>query len=263
VDRRAEIPGLSSDRADIILAGAVVLAEIMDHIGVDDLTISENGVREGLFFEQFWANSSEPIPENVRHFSIQNIARVYHYNQPHCDHVAFLARRLFSYLVPLHELEPTDLELLEAAAKLHDLGMIINHRDHDKNSQAIIIGNGLPGHSPRETALVGLMARYHRKGTPELGDFAPIMKRDDRVRLMKLTSLLRIAEYLDRGRSGVVENIRVDWDAHTITLRLYGQTIPEAEVWDTQRNAVALMEHIFDRSVVVQYVGRHDPALIP
>lgn len=261
VARRASIPGLSDDRADIILAGAVVIAEIMDHIGVDALTISENGVREGLFFEQFWAGRADPVAEDIRRFSVQNVARVYNYNQPHCEHVAFLAERMFSYLAPLHGLGPADLELLEAAAQLHDLGMIINHRDHDKNSQVIITGNGLPGYNPRETALIGLMARYHRKGAPELGDYGPLMDKGDGERLVKLTSLLRIAEYLDRGRSAIVENIRVDWDARTITLRLYGHTAPEAEVWDTQRNAVALMERAFGRQVLVEYVGRYDPAL--
>lgn len=253
--RRAAIPGLSSDRADIILAGAVVIAELMDRIEVDELTISENGVREGLFFEEFWPDLPESVVDDVRRFSIQNIARIYHYNQPHIEHVDLLAQRMFTQLAPLHGLVAADLELLGAAALLHDVGMIINHRDHDKNSQMIVISNGLPGYTPRETVLIGLMVRYHRKGSPTLDDYAPLMKKGDDARLAALTALLRIAEYLDRGRSAIVEDIQVDWDADAITLRLFGQVMPEAEMWDTQRNALSLMERAFNRQVLIEYAG--------
>ena len=55
-------------------------------------------------------------------------------------------------------------ELLWAAAMLHDIGTAVDYDDHHKHSRYLILNAGLPGFSPRETALIGQMARYHRKG---------------------------------------------------------------------------------------------------
>ena len=47
---------------------------------------------------------------------------------------------------------------------LHDIGTAVDYDDHHKHSRYLILNAGLPGCSPRETALIGQMARYHRKG---------------------------------------------------------------------------------------------------
>ena len=70
--------------------------------------------------------------------------------------------------------DPAERELLWAAAMLHDIGMSIDYDDHHKHSRYLILNAGLPGFSPRETALIGQMARYHRKGSPTLGQFSAL-----------------------------------------------------------------------------------------
>ncbi|MCA9917757.1 MAG: Ppx/GppA family phosphatase, partial [Anaerolineales bacterium] len=77
VAERRQIAGLNRDRADIIFAGALVLAEVMDRLRVNAMTVSKNGLREGLFFEQFWQHLAYPVVANVRRFSVLNMARVY------------------------------------------------------------------------------------------------------------------------------------------------------------------------------------------
>jgi len=102
LDKRKKIPGLNSDRADIILPGTMVLLAIMDRLQVEKVAISENGVREGVFFEQFWQHLPTPVIPDVRRFSVLNLARNYHYEEQHANHVRFLAGRLFDQLAPLH-----------------------------------------------------------------------------------------------------------------------------------------------------------------
>ena len=62
---------------------------------------------------------------------------------------------------------------------LHDIGTTIDYDDHHKHSRYLILNAGLPGFSPRETALIGQMARYHRKGTPTLGQFRALGRDGD------------------------------------------------------------------------------------
>jgi exopolyphosphatase/guanosine-5'-triphosphate,3'-diphosphate pyrophosphatase len=52
VQERAALPGMEPKRADVILAGAMVLAEAMRAAGFDRLTVSDRGVRWGLLYER-------------------------------------------------------------------------------------------------------------------------------------------------------------------------------------------------------------------
>jgi exopolyphosphatase/guanosine-5'-triphosphate,3'-diphosphate pyrophosphatase len=49
-ERRA-IPGLESGRADIILAGAIILAASMERLGYHELRVSDDGLREGILLD--------------------------------------------------------------------------------------------------------------------------------------------------------------------------------------------------------------------
>jgi exopolyphosphatase/guanosine-5'-triphosphate,3'-diphosphate pyrophosphatase len=52
VRERAALPGMEPKRADVILAGAIVVAEAMRATGFDRLTVSDRGVRWGLLYDR-------------------------------------------------------------------------------------------------------------------------------------------------------------------------------------------------------------------
>ena len=53
IEERRSIPGLQPKRADVILAGACILNVITSRLGVDQLTISDRGLRHGLAYDLF------------------------------------------------------------------------------------------------------------------------------------------------------------------------------------------------------------------
>ena len=53
VEQRRELPGLQPKRAEVILAGACILKNITERLGMDELTISDRGLRHGLAFDLF------------------------------------------------------------------------------------------------------------------------------------------------------------------------------------------------------------------
>ncbi|RIK15379.1 MAG: hypothetical protein DCC51_14765 [Anaerolineae bacterium] len=172
-----------------------MLQAVMDELEMESVTISVNGLREGLFFEHFWQHLVYPVVSDVRQFSVLNKARIYQYSKAHANQVRFLAGRLFKQLAPLHGYGRAEEELLDAAALLHDLGTLISYDDHHKHSQTLIINSGLPGFQPRETALIALMTRYHRKGRPRVDGFESLLVDGDETLLTQLSAILR------RGRS--------------------------------------------------------------
>ena len=152
LEERRNIPGLAPDRADIILPGALTLLTVMQKLEVDEIAISENGVREGLFMEYFWEHLDPPIIPSVRRFSVLNLARHYQYEKRHANHVRFLSDRLFWQLAALHGYGMQELALLEAASLLHDIGRLISYSSHHHHSTTLIENEGLPGFSTRTSA---------------------------------------------------------------------------------------------------------------
>ena len=252
---RQAIPGLRTDRADIILPGALVIRAIMERLKAQELTVSTNGLREGVFFEHFWQHFAYPVIPDVRRFSVLNMARTYSYQKAHANHVRYLARRIFEQLAPLHGYGMAERELLDAAALLHDIGTIISYHDHHKHSQTLIVNAGLPGFTSRETALIALLTRFHRKGKPDALELAPLLKDGDDVLLTRLAAILRLAEYLERGRNASVDDVSVTWGDDYLRLTLIADEYPAVEVWDAQRNALPLVEMAFKRRALLDSVA--------
>ncbi|HHJ06160.1 MAG TPA: Ppx/GppA family phosphatase [Anaerolineae bacterium] len=248
---RKKIYGIKADRADIILPGAMVIATIMKRLQVDGLTVSINGLREGIFLEQFWNHLTYPVISDARRFGVLNMARVYQYQKAHANHVRYLAGRLFEQLNPLHHYGRAEREMLDAAALLHDLGSIISYRNHHKHSQTLIINSGLAGFTPREVALISLLARFHRKGKPTPLEFQSLLKEDDALRLIRLTAILRLAEFLERGRNAAIDDVAVTWNNTQLFITLIADEYPAVELWQARRNAVSLVETAFERDVIL------------
>jgi len=208
---RSRVPGIKPARADLILAGAVVLEGALRAGGYEGIEITEAGLREGVFFERHLAGSEPPLFEDLRRASVLNLAARYHMDIAHTRHVAKLALGMFDELAQLglHAGDPLERELLWAACELHDIGMSVDYDDHHKHSRYLILNGGLPGFSPLEVALIAQAARYHRKGMPEPGPLAALFGEGDAARLDRLAVLLRLAEDLERSRDQLVRETRL------------------------------------------------------
>ena len=48
---RGSVKGIKYARADLILAGALVVDSVLEHGGFDAIEVTEAGLREGIFFQ--------------------------------------------------------------------------------------------------------------------------------------------------------------------------------------------------------------------
>ncbi len=261
---RARLRGIKPSRADIILAGAVVIASALEACGADSLESTEYGLREGVLLAEQIGDppdaelvgpvTSPPLVDDVRTRGVENLSHRYDTGASHIAHVTFLALSIFDQLVTLElqDDDPHERELLWAACQLHDIGMRLDYDDHHRHARYILASSGLPGFSPAETAMVAQAARYHRRGNPTPGVFAPLMASGDTGRLIRITTLLRLAEGLERGRDGAVADVSVtslgDGDVR-LGLRASG----EAQVprWAAARET-DLFERAYGTSLTVE-----------
>jgi exopolyphosphatase / guanosine-5'-triphosphate,3'-diphosphate pyrophosphatase len=213
---RSSVPGIKPARADLILAGALVVQGVLQAGDFDGLEVTEAGLREGVFFERLLArrrpiSDRSPLFEDVRRTSVMNLAARYNVDAAHTRHVAALALGMFDELarLGLHDGDARERELLWAACMLHDIGMSVDYDDHHKHSRYLILNGGLPGFSPVEVAMIAQAARYHRKGMPEPGPLAALFEEDDAARLNRCAVLLRLAEDLERSRDQLVRDVDI------------------------------------------------------
>jgi exopolyphosphatase/guanosine-5'-triphosphate,3'-diphosphate pyrophosphatase len=208
-EERERVPGIKRGRGEVILAATVVLRAVLEASGANGIEATEAGLREGIFLSGLLAPADPPLVDDVRATSVRNLARQHGVDLVHAEHIAGLAHQLLEALPGAGLPEPGEPELVEAAALLHDVGMAVDYDDHHKHSSYLILGSGLPGFTPREVALIALMARYHRKGTPSLGALAPLCRDGDEQLVLRGAALLRIAEQLERNRDQVVRAARL------------------------------------------------------
>ena len=249
---RGSVKGIKTGRADVILAGALVVDCVLEHGGFDAIEVTEAGLREGVFFDEHLAGDP-PLFDDVRGESVRNLAARYEVGpRKHPDHVARLALGLFDELAAhgLHDADRWERELLHCASLLHDIGMSVDYDDHHKHSRYLILNAGLPGFAPREVALIAQAARYHRKGMPEFGELSPLASDGDDDRLDRLAILLRLAEDLERSRDQSVKAAHVAAADGEVRLELEADGPAPVERWAAQ-GEIDLFDRAFGRKLQV------------
>ena len=211
--QRSSVPGIKPARADLILAGAIVVQGALLAGGFDGLEVTEAGLREGVFFERYCdrrLDDAAAVRRSAPHERAEPGGAVPARHAPTPSTSPRSRWRCSTSLrvCGLHEGERVERELLWAACMLHDIGMSVDYDDHHKHSRYLILNGGLPGYSPIEVAIVAQAARYHRKGMPDPGPLAALFGPGDAARLDRCAVLLRLAEDLERSRDQLVRGTR-------------------------------------------------------
>ncbi len=250
-EQRRQVPGLNPERADIILAGLAVTAELLDWVRTRSITVSAFGLREGLLLEM--AGAEEPVVRDpLRLF--REFAERCQSDRRHVEQVRRLALQLFDQLGETLGCGPEEQLLLEAAGLLHDVGQLVSYPRHHKHSYSLLTHAERLGLAPRERGLVALISRYHRrtgprKKHPELAALPP----GDQDIVRRLSAILRVADGLDRGHAAAVGAVasRLGPDALVLTVTPESaHTDIGLECWGASRKADVLAK-LLKRDIVV------------
>jgi exopolyphosphatase / guanosine-5'-triphosphate,3'-diphosphate pyrophosphatase len=246
---RLALPGLDATRADLIVAGAVLLDTLVQVLGAKEIIFSDLALREGLVLDYIHRNRSriariDRFPD-IRRRSVVELAERCRWYPEHSEQVTRLALSLFDQTRGLHRLGDRAREWLEFAGLLHDIGGHISYLGHHKHSYYLIRNGGLRGFEPHEIEAIALMARSHRKGRAKKGTLAalaPPARRAVRVG----AAVLRLAESLDRSHGQVVDDIELQDRGDRFHLLVRAHAPAELERWAAGRQ-VGPMENILGK----------------
>ena len=254
-ERRAW-PGMSAQRAEVIIAGGQIMEVFMRVFGVKAVRSCDYALREGVILNslrEMEAETQPPLDDETdpRMRSVHAVGRRFGYEETHAHQVTRLAEKIFDALAPAHKLSRQQRTMLSAAALLHDAGYHIAHDDHHKHALYLIKHSELTGFSEAERLVVANIARYHRGGLPKERhtDFAALAPADQAT-VWKLGAILRIADALDAGYESRVEDITCTARGRCVNIILHSPHRCETEL-----RVVQLKREMFETAFNCQLVA--------
>jgi exopolyphosphatase/guanosine-5'-triphosphate,3'-diphosphate pyrophosphatase len=236
---RRLLPGISSQRSEIIVAGGHILEGVMRALAISALRTCSWALREGVLIDRLREIEDESQPprpdvDDYRLRGVQAVGRRFGYEEAHAHQVARLAERLFDYLSRSNL--PTNLDrhrrtMLAAAALLHDVGYHIAHESHHKHSLYLIKHSELTGFSEAERDVIANAARYHRGSEPkERHENYTALNEADRDTVNSLAAILRIADALDRRHDSRVSDLRCVRSGRVVHIELVSSLNCDREI---------------------------------
>jgi exopolyphosphatase / guanosine-5'-triphosphate,3'-diphosphate pyrophosphatase len=240
--QRAALPGIGTRRAEIIVAGAVVFAELFSGLGFPSFRYSSLGLRDGLL-AQMAADygRSRRIRKQIqseRWNALLQLARHYRVDLRHAERVRKLASELFTRLKNLHRLPAEYLEWLTAAAMLYEVGGYLNRSGRHRHTYYIVAHSEIFGYTVEQRLLIATIARHMGKSRPSSADhMVSGLKPGDREPIVRANMLLRLAVALDQGRRGAISSIRTRTVGGRVllTLKAEKRSGGDLELWALEK----------------------------
>ena len=221
IDERAKGFGLEPNRADIILAGALILEGVVDVFELKSLMFSDYALREGLLLDTLRREGLIEVDDDhdAARRSVQQLADRCDDRTEHSQHVAELATQLFDVLEEPLNLQPEWRRYLEFSSLLANVGVVVSHAKHHLHSYYLIRNSELMGLTDQEVEIIAQVARYHRKSVPksEHVEFSALSTTDQRI-VQSLAGILRIAIGLDRTYDARVKSVSVKVSANELLI---------------------------------------------
>jgi exopolyphosphatase/guanosine-5'-triphosphate,3'-diphosphate pyrophosphatase len=278
LEERMHLPGLDPRRADLMVAGTVLLDTLLKRLEADEITLCDLALREGVLLDYIHRHRRDiarvdKYPD-VRRRSVIELAERCAWEADHSRQVAALSLTMFDFTKKIHGLGDREREWLDYAGLLHDIGNHISYEKHHRHSYYLTKNGDLRGFEPEEIAIIALVTRYHRRATPSKEhEGMSELTRHQRKAVEVLSAFLRLAETLDRSRHGVIRGLEMRERLGELRIRVHAVGDAELEVWAAHRQVRAL-EMALGRKILLEKVPyrkglksveteltRHQPAL--
>lgn len=192
---KLNIEGIKNDRRAILPPGLAILEAIFDALDIDQMFYSDGALREGVLYDQLGRYNDE----DARERTMLTLQERYRVDKEQATRVAEKALEALQQVAQDWELENEwYAELLDWAAKVHEIGLDIAHYQYHKHSAYLLEYSELLGFSRQEQQELAILVRGHRRNIPK-DKFEEAT--DNTEQLIRLCILLRFAILFHHIRS--------------------------------------------------------------
>lgn len=254
------VDGINNRRADVITMGMVPLKALLGFTVSMGISISGNGLRNGIFYEKYFKKAELPVVVgDVLVHSCENTMKRFNVKTKHASHVRFLSLRLFDQFKGIHSFDKNDRKVLEIASLVHDIGMHIEYYDHNLHGMYLLIYGKINGLTNHEHLIVAFLVGNHRENNikAKMQDYRTLFSNKDIKRILKLSIFLKMAEQMDRAVNNNIEDFHVRLNGRNALIEVYGKEKPILEMEAAMRFK-RLFYKSFNCSYDMQYMGPAD-----
>jgi len=203
--KRRRLRGLNVDRADSIVAGALVLETVMQELEAEELTVSGQGLREGIAYDRLGVPTAPP--EDIRRGSVEAlVARFVQWQSERAVRRAAIASSLIDGLIPEATMEL--LEMIWHAAKILDVGLSVDYYNRELHAAEIAAASDLTGFSHRQLAIVSSLIRGTEQNMAWAKGVGRLLEPEDAELVQQAAAALGLADEIERrlapGVPGIV-----------------------------------------------------------
>lgn len=259
LEKRRQLPGINPERADIIVSGAAILDAVMSGVGASSIIVSDRALREGILVDHLFQEDrarQEFLGASARERSVRQLCRSCLYEEEHSEKVMELTCSLFDQArdLGMHDFGPGDRDLAGYAALVHDVGTFIAHGDHHRHTYYLTRNWGLLGFDDEEVEVIATAAMCHRKISPKKAVHQRLRPQARRL-VEVISSILRIAEALDRSQLGLVTKVvlRPLRGTSHLSLEVHASEDCPLEMWSVETRKT-LFEQTFNSNLSIELV---------
>jgi exopolyphosphatase/guanosine-5'-triphosphate,3'-diphosphate pyrophosphatase len=254
--QRQAMEGIGPRRAEIIIAGAHVYAELVERFSLPGFAYSPLGLRDGMLSQMLAEHDRNTAAgrriETERQAGLLETARHYGADMRYAEHIRDLTLSLFKQLKAVHRLPPEYEEWLSAAAIMQEVGSFVNRSGRHRHAYYIIANSEIYGFTTEQRRLIAAIARYVGKSRPSPQDRAlRLLPPQDRQFVPRAIVLLRLARALNQGRKGAVTNVTTKMKDSGVHFRVETKRGgAELEAWSLTKEKNYFRE-VFGRELVL------------
>jgi len=252
---------MSLSDAEIFIPGLLVYKLLLERTNSAQVVVLKVSIREGKLIDLAQGVNSGIQEEFFSQIlaSAVNLGRKYHIDERHCRHVADFSMTIFDALAGEHGMNRKERMMLKVAALVHEIGMFVSNSDYNLHGQYIVTNSEIFGLRREELDIIGNVIRYHRGEPPSPMDIDYItLRREERILVLKMASILRVADSLDPGHSQQIKRISVEKKSETVVLHAEGNRDLPMEFL-TEEEKTGLFQDVFGYKIVVSTGGESRP----
>lgn len=181
---------LSLERAEVLLAGLVILRQIFLSLNLEQMLVAETAMREGIILDLLKLEHRD----DIKNITINSLVTRFSIDQNQAQRVADTSIKLAEMINLSSNTPPQCMQYLTWAAQLHELGLLLSYSHYHRHSAYIIQHTDLNGFSEQDKLIISTIIQHHRRriyleAYDDLPDFVLI-----------LTIILRLSVILNRTR---------------------------------------------------------------
>ena len=244
---------MSPGEAEILIPGLLIYRLLLERTVSAHVVVLKVSIREGKLIDLAQDMNTALQEEFFSQIlaSAVNLGRKYHIDERHCRHVADFSMTIFDALVQEHGMNRRERMMLKVAALVHEIGMFIQNSDYNLHGQYIVTNSEIFGLQSVELDIIGNVIRYIRGEPPSPTHISYIaLQSEERILVLKMASILRVADSLDPGHSQQIRRISVEKKTETVVLHTERNLDLPVEFL-TEDERTGLFQDVFGYKIIV------------